>query len=516
MAISLRRYLFTEFNFWIAVAILGVYFLYPLRDAIRFGSDLVGGTYLMLEVKTDEAVRADLVSRMQDIDSLLRRLKKSVPTSKVVKDGQIELSFASMQDAQEAAQAIKEHDAQLAQKSDGSLLFLSLPETVAKKIRSDAVERNIDVLRRRLDQFSVAEIPIAAQGEKNIIIELPDVADPQRAKEMIGRAAQLEFRLVYDTGTSSEDILYKFDGDIPADREIISGKEDSRQSFYLVERYARVTGRMLKDARPAFGGRSGIEPMVLFSFNTEGAEKFYELTSKNYGRALAIILDGQVISAPVIHAAIKESGEIKGGFTAEGAKTLAMLLKSGSFVAPVSFEEERQIGPSLGEESRQKGLISCIAGLGLLFVFSIYYYKLCGFFAFLALVYNLIMVLLGLAWLRATLTLPGIAGMVLTIGMAIDASILIYEHIKELLAEGVTVKKAVKEGFSGAMKVILDANITTFIVGVVLYYFGTGPIQGFAVTMMLGIVATLITGLFFLRSLLMFVIDVFEIKKLSI
>lgn len=516
MAISLRRLLFTECNFWIAIAILGVYFLYPLRDSIRFGSDLVGGTYLMLEVKTDEAVRADLVSRMQDLESYLKRSKKPIPVTKKIENGSLIFTFASLQDAQDSAQAIKEHEPVLVQKSEGLQVSLSFPETVVKKIKSDAVERNIDVLRRRLDQFSVAEIPIAAQGEKNIIVELPDVADPQRAKEMIGRAAQLEFRLVYDIGSSPEDILYKFDGDIPADREIIPGKEDARSMFYLVERFARVTGRMLKDARPAFGGKSGVEPIVHFSFNAEGADKFYELTSKNYGRALAIILDGQVISAPVIHAAIKDSGEIKGGFTAEGAKTLSMLLKSGSFVAPVTFEEERQIGPGLGEESRHKGVVSCVAGLGVLFIFSVYYYKLCGFFAFLALVYNLIMVLLGLAWLRATLTLPGIAGMVLTIGMAIDASILIYERIKELLAEGLTIKKAVREGFSGAMKVILDANITTFIVGIVLYYFGTGPIQGFAVTMMLGIIATLITGLFFLRSLLMYVIDIFDIKKLSI
>jgi protein-export membrane protein SecD len=193
-----------------------------------------------------------------------------------------------------------------------------------------------------------------------------------------------------------------------------------------------------------------------------------------------------------------------------------LLLQSGSFVAPVTFEEERQIGPSLGQESIRQGLISCLVGLGLLFIFSLFYYSLSGLFAFLALIYNLGLILMGLAWLQVPLTLPGIAGMVLTVGMAIDASILIYEHIKEELSKGATIKLAVRSGFRDAMKVILDANITTFIVGVVLYNFGTGPIQGFAVTMMLGIIATLITGLFFLRSLFTFMLNNFSVQKLRI
>jgi preprotein translocase subunit SecD len=185
-------------------------------------------------------------------------------------------------------------------------------------------------------------------------------------------------------------------------------------------------------------------------------------------------------------------------------------------VAPVTFEEERQIGPSLGAESIHQGLVSCLVGMILLFVFSIFYYKIAGLLAFLALLYNLLLILVSMAWIKATLTLPGIAGMVLTVGMAIDASILIYERIREELAAGVTVKAAVNKGFSNAMAVILDANITTFIVGIVLYKFGSGPIQGFAVTMMLGIISTLITGLFFLKALMNFVVDLFNVKKLSI
>ena len=192
------------------------------------------------------------------------------------------------------------------------------------------------------------------------------------------------------------------------------------------------------------------------------------------------------------------------------------MLQSGSFVAPVTFEEERQIGPALGAESIRQGLMSCLVGLGLLFLFSLYYYNLSGLFAFVALLYNMILVLLGLAWLQMPLTLPGIGGMVLTVGMAIDASILIFEHIKGELSHGVSITQSIRDGFSGAMKVILDANITTFITGVVLFYFGTGPIQGFAVTMMLGIIATLITGLFFLRSIFKFMLNNFHVQKLRI
>jgi preprotein translocase subunit SecD len=264
------------------------------------------------------------------------------------------------------------------------------------------------------------------------------------------------------------------------------------------------------------GGQTGVDPVVAFDFNDEGAERFYDLTSNNIGRPLAIVLDDEIIQVATIQTGIRDTGTITGMQSPEVAKTLAKLLKSGSFTAPVTFEEERQIGPSLGQESIEKGLYSCLIGLILLFFFSLFYYKVAGFFAFLALLFNLILVLMGLAWFGATLTLPGIAGMILTVGMAIDASILIFERIKEELKDGIGLRKAVDTGFSNALRVILDANVTTFIVGIVLYQFGTGPIQGFAVTMMMGIIATLIASLFFLRSLFSFVLDNFGVRNLKI
>ena len=392
-------------------------------------------------------------------------------------------------------------------------------ETYEKKIKADAVKTNIEVFRTRLDKLSVAEISIAAEGEKSIVVELPDVEDPMQARTMIGKPAILEFKLVERMGASPEDILYEYDGVLPDDMQILPGKAQGSRSpyYYMVPRYTNLTGKDLKDARPNFGGQTGSELVVGFELSSTGGDIFYELTRKNPGRQLAVVLDGIVITAPKINEPIAGgSGSITGGFTSAQAKELAMLLKSGSLVAPVTIEGERQIGPSLGASSIKQGLIACLVGLGLLLVFGLFYYSLAGFFAFLALMFNLVLVLFGLSTLGAVLTLQGIAGMVLTIGMAIDASILIYERIKEELKLGKSVKDAVNAGFSSAMIVILDANITTFIVGVVLYKFGTGPIQGFAATMMLGIISTLITGLFFLKSIFMFWINNFKVKYLKI
>jgi preprotein translocase subunit SecD len=518
MRSTAKRIASSELMVWIVLCLIGIFFLYPLRKSLRFGIDLVGGTYLTLEVKTDMAIQAELARKLQTIDTKFKRERSISLIAKTIQNQSIILTFDNQQQTQDAARILKADERDLLQTVDRNSITLKFSEQTEKRIKEDAVLRNIEVLRTRLDKFSVAEIAIAKQGEKEIIIELPDVSNPQEAKEMIGRAALLEFKIVEKMGSSESELLLEYDGDLPDDLEILPNeRQHGRISiYYAVQKYAQVTGKMLSDARPAMGGKTGIEPIVQFSFNEEGAEKFYELTSKNHGRQLAIVLDGEVISAPRINTAIRGSGYIEGTFTSEEAKKLAYLLKSGSFVVPVTFEEERQIGPSLGTESIKNGLYSCLGGFGLVFLFSMYYYKWCGLLAFLALIYNLIFILIGLAWMHATLTLPGIAGMTLTIGMAIDASILIFERIKEELAKGTSIKNAVDTGFSGAMGVILDGNITTFISGIVLYNLGSGPIKGFAVTLMLGIIATLIATLFFLRSFFKFILNNFSIQKLSI
>ncbi|MCX5925054.1 MAG: protein translocase subunit SecD [Candidatus Dependentiae bacterium] len=514
---TMRRMFFSDFwfFFWLVFAGIGIYTILPLRQSLNLGSDLVGGTYLTLEVHTQEAVDAKLAGIMNSLDAKLKKSGKELPTEKNVKNGVILLTFATTQLAQDAATKIKEEESFLEQKVDGNIIHLAFSENKAKEIKKEAVESNINVLRTRLNQYSVAEIPIIAQGENNIVVELPDEKNVQQAKARIGTAAKLEFRLVDKYSPSKDDILYEYDGELPGDKEILPGK-NAQEGYYLVNKYADVNGSMLKDAYHKSAGITGMEPVVAFAFNEEGAERFYNLTSKNHGRSLAIVLDNVVISAPRINEPIKGEGQISGNFKPEDTRELATLLKSGSFVATVSFAEDRQIGPALGEQARKDGIMSCLVGLGLLFIFSVAYYSLSGFFAFLALLYNMVLILVWLSWLKATLTLPGIGGMVLTVGMAIDASILIFERIKEELSRGHAIKKSVSLGFSDAMVVILDANITTFIVGAVLYYFGTGPIQGFAVTMMLGVIATLVSGLFFLRSLFMFVLNNFTVQKLKI
>ncbi len=508
-----RKLSVSGFSLWIVLAVFAMYFVYPLRQRLRFGIDLVGGTYITLEVQTDKAIESELIEIMHAIPGKLKKIKAKEPTEKKIENNQVVLTFASTNAAQEAASFLRTDDPTLRQTVQGSQVKFGLADAKIKRIKKDAVKSNIEVLRMRLDKMSVAEISIAIQGEKNIIVELPDVSDPQQAKAMIGKAAKLEFKIVDRVGKSEEDILYELDGELPGTKEILPGRDGT---YYLVSKYAEVTGTALRDAQPSIGGKTGAEVVVNFKFSPEGGNKFYDLTSKNIYKPLAVVLDGVVITAPRINSGIKDNGQITGMRSSEEAKELALLLKSGAFVAPVTFEEERQIGPSLGAESIRQGFMSCIVGLGLLLIFSLFYYKIAGLFAFIALLFNLLLTLFFLSRIGATLTMPGIAGMVLTVGMAIDASILIYERIKEELAEGLTVKRAVNSGFSSAMKVILDANITTFIVGIVLYKFGTGPIQGFAVTMMLGIISTLITGLFFLRSLFNAYLDAFNVQKLKI
>ncbi len=512
MNISARRLLLSELTIWLVLAGLGIYFLMPLRQKLHFGIDLVGGTFLTLHVQTDKAIESNLIDNFQSIESRLRATQDIRVDSYRIEKNEIILTFDSLQDTQSAASYIKTEFPDFNQKVQEKEIRLSYSDAMIKEIKVDAVARNIEVLRTRVNRLGVADIPISSQGE-NIIVEMPDVSDPQQAKNIIGRAAQLDFRLVEKYAPTREDILYEFDGDLPGDKEILPGR-DKREGFYLVTKYPEITGKYLKDASAGIDQEENI-PVVTFRFSDEGGKRFFELTSRNIGRQLAIVLDDVIIQSANISSAIRESGRISGRFSPDETKELALLLKSGAFVAPVTFEEERQIGPSLGHEAIRQGITSCVVGMLLLFVFSLFYYRLPGLFAFITLIYNLLIVLMGLAWFGATLTLPGIAGMVLTVGMAIDASILIYEEIRELMSQGVNVREAVNRGFSGAAMVIIDANITTFIVGAVLYWFGTGPIQGFAVTMMLGIGSTLITGLFFLKAIFKFVFENFSVKKLS-
>lgn len=522
MAVSLNRLVFSRLTIWVLITLFGAYFVYSIKQNneknffhLRFGIDLVGGTFITLEVQLEKAQAMELSEKMKDFNDLLRSNGKPLPEDKKIAGNVITLSFASMQDAADAKEFLMERDPNTLFEQNNTHLAIQFSPQQIKEINTQAIEGNILALHSRMNQFGVGEIYISRQGESRIIVELPNVHNPQQAKAMIGKAALLEIKPVEAMAASKEEILNKYDGELPEGTEIVPGKSGTKE-FYLVSQYTDVTGRQLKNAKQDFGGIVASEPVVEFEFKPAGAERFYEMTSNNIGKHLAIIIDGVVISAPVVNVAIRDKGVISGNFTAQSAQELALMLRSGAFVAPVKFEEERTVGATLGQESIYQGLLACVVGLILVFIFSVVVYKMAGVLACIVLIYNLLLTLLFMWALGATLTMPGIAGMILTIGMAIDASILIYERMRELLAEKVPLRKAIDEGFSGAFEVIFDSNITNLLIAIVLYYLGTGPIQGFAVTMIVGIIATLITGLWLLRSFFTFATDVLGINKISI
>lgn len=519
--ISLSRIFLSRFSVWLILALVGGYFLYNVNSYIKFGIDLVGGTYITLEVQLDKAHETELVEHAQEASDLLKKAGKIAP--KLIdangKAGIVTLTFVEAKDASTAIEALRGNISAVQIEQSENKVILRLSAEQLRRIDRDAVESNINALNTRMNQFGVSEILIARRGENRIVVELPNVHNFQQAKAMIGQPALLEFKLVEDVADSEQRLLERYGGELPEGTMVVPGKVSMQREgreYYLLPKYTDITGKLLKTAYSAIGGDTGVEPVVAFEFKKEGADKFYEITSNNMGRRLAVVVDGIVISSPEIQAAIGASGTIRGHFTGPDAQDLAMMLRSGAFVAPVTFEEERHMEASLGKDSIHKGVVACLVGLILLLFFSILVYKMAGLLAFIVLLFNLCLVLILLSLLGATLTLPGIAGMVLSIGMAIDASVLIYERIREELAAGASMRKAIDAGFSGSMAVILDSNITALIAAFVLYKFGTGPIKGFAATQIVGVVATLVTGLWLLKSMLTYVTDVLGITKIKI
>lgn len=512
---SLTRIARSGFSAWLLVAVVCAYLVYPPMRKLKFGIDLVGGTYITLQVDVNSIATTVVKGKAESVFTALAAEDNSfvTPTVRVVEDKVI-YTFNDQRQALAAQQALIAQATELSVEAEGNEVIVMLSAAEVSKLRADAVATNVEVLRNRLNAVGVEEISIAPQGERNIVIELPDVHDTRQAKSMIGTPAVLEFKLVEDMAPTEAELLNRYDGEVPAGLMVVPGKARQGAMYYLVTDFAEVTGRHLREAAPIFYENN--QMAVQFKFDEEGGRLFEDLTGNNLRRTLAVVLDGKVISAATIQSKIRDSGVIT-GLNQQEAAELATLLKSGAFVGKVSFAQECRIGPNLGFESIKRGLMACLVGLVFLLIFAVAWYKLSGFFAFFVLLYNLLLILVAMRFLGAALTLPGIAGMVLTIGMAIDSSILIYEKIKDLLRAGVPAHQAIEQGFDGVMAVILDANITTFIVGVVLFQFGTGPIKGFAVTLMVGILSTLITGLFVLKSMFSaFILSRRNVQKLSI
>jgi preprotein translocase subunit SecD len=394
----------------------------------------------------------------------------------------------------------------------------SLSREEEKRIQQNAVNQGLETIRNRVDQFGVAEPTIQAQGERRILIQLPGIKDADRAIKLIGKTARLDFKMV-DESISAETAL---NGSIPDGDQILYKREENLETGevtktpFLVKKRTVLTGETLSGADVRYDTEFN-EPYVAITFNSIGAMIFQEVTRENVKKRLAIVLDDNVYSAPVIQEEIAGGrAQITGQFTTEEARDLAIILRAGALPAPVIILENRTVGPSLGKDSIEQGVKSMLLGFALVMMFIIIYYKLSGIVAVMALLLNLVLMLGALAYFGAALTLPGIAGMLLTVGMAIDANVLIFERIREETRVGKTVRAAIDAGFAKAFSTIVDANLTTFIASVVLFQFGTGPVKGFAITLCIGIAASMFTAVFVSRAVFDIVMSRKKITRLSI
>ena len=490
---------------------------------INLGLDLQGGMHLVLEVDTGKAVE-DTVERIaQELRSQLRKDHIRVSELARVNGNKISLSVKGKENIEKCEKLLDAEfkDLRLVtrSKSEESLsVMLDLPDKEVASIKRLAADQALETIRNRIDQFGVSEPDIRNQGENRILIQLPGIKDTQRAKTLIGRTALLEFKLLDETG----DINAALNGNVPPGSELLyEVKEDpatkrTAKTPYLVQKRALLTGASLTDARVEIDSQYN-EPYVSIQFDKKGGRIFSQITEQNVKKRLAIVLDNKVYSAPVIQEKISGgAARITGSFTMEQARDLAIALRAGALPAPVNVIEERTVGPSLGHDSIRKGLISmCIGGI-LVILFMIVYYKGSGVIADIALLLNIIIIAGGLAGFQATLTLPGIAGIILTIGMAVDANVLIFERIREEMTLGKTPRASVEAGFNRATLTILDANVTTLIAALVLFQFGTGPVKGFAVTLSLGVLASLFTALVLSRLIFDYLLIKRKIRHISI
>ncbi|MGA8396712.1 MAG: protein translocase subunit SecD [Pseudolabrys sp.] len=469
---------------------------------VVLGLDLQGGSHILLEVDTNAVRKEKLEALRDDVRRVLRDARVGY-TGLVVRGNSVEVRIREGSNFDQAVDKLRELSQPLGgilgsstgqrnldvTTEAGSLVRLTLTEpAIVDRIRQ-SVEQSIQIIERRVNELGTVEPLIQRQGVDRILVQVPGLQDPTRLKELLGKTAKLDVRMV-DVSIPAEQALQ---GRVPPDSEILYSAT-APKTPNLVEKRVLVSGGDLTDAQPGFDQRTN-EPIVSFRFNTSGARKFAQVTQENVGRPFAIILDNQVISAPVIREPILGgSGQISGSFTVESANDLAILLRAGALPAPLTIIEERTVGPGLGQDSIAKGKLSSYVGAAMVIAFMLVTYGLFGLFANIAVAINVAMIFGILSLLNATLTLPGIAGIVLTVGIAVDSNVLIYERIREEVRGGRTPINAIDAGFSRALATILDSNITTFIAAAVLFYIGTGPVRGFAVTLGIGIITTVFTA----------------------
>jgi preprotein translocase subunit SecD len=468
---------------------------------IVLGLDLQGGSHLLLEIDAN-AVKKDKLDQVRDDIRRTLREAKIGYTGLNVRNDNAEVRIAKDTDVPTALTKLRELSQPLGgllgssgQRSldvsdaGGGLIRLTVPQAAINDRVRQAIEQSIQIVERRVNQLGTVEPVIQRQGSDRILVQVPGLQDPTELKRILGKTAKMEFRMV-DTTVPPDQATQ---GRIPPDSELLMSAQTPKVP-YVIKKQVLVSGGDLTDAQPGFDQRTN-EPIVSFKFNTSGSRKFAQATSENVGQPFAIVLDNEVISAPVIREPITGgSGQISGSFTVQAANELALLLRAGALPAPLTIVEERTVGPGLGQDSIEKGELAAYVGSILVIVFMLLTYRLFGVFANIAVAINVAMIFGVLSLLNATLTLPGIAGIVLTVGIAVDSNVLIYERIREELRGGRTAISAIDAGFKRALSTILDSNITTFIAAAVLFYIGTGPVRGFAVTLGIGIVTTVFTA----------------------
>tara|TARA_Y100000588_G_C14233072_1_gene916125 strand:+ start:263 stop:1795 length:1533 start_codon:yes stop_codon:yes gene_type:complete len=465
---------------------------------VNLGLDLQGGSYLLLQVDLNIVIREYLEGIASGVRKTLRKERIGYSGLGISENGVV-LRVRKRLDYEKAESLLQKIDnkSDLVFNDDGSVKIVPNEQAVKEK-KLSALQQSIEIVRRRIDETGVREPTIQRQGEDRILVQLPGVDDPERVKSLLGQTAKMVFRLV-DITSSPEEAL---SGRVPPGSEFLkpSKVEKGEPSGYVVKKRVMVSGEHLIDAQATF--QDG-QPVVSFRFDTAGAKRFGKVTSENVSRPFAIVLDNKVISAPVIREPILGgTGIISGNFTVRTANDLALLLRAGALPAPLTVLEERTVGPGLGMDSIEAGKLASVIGLCLVVIFMVVTYGLFGVFANLALFFNIVIIVGALSVLQATLTLPGIAGIVLTIGMAVDANVLIFERIREEVLLGRTPMSAIDSGYKRALTTIIDSNLTTLFAAICLYSFGSGPIKGFAVTLAIGILTSMFTSIMLTRFLI--------------
>jgi len=488
---------------------LAVWAMYPPQEKIHLGLDLRGGIHLVLRVNTDDTLKAELDDALQRLVSQAKDEGITLGRAEVKPDEHLfTIEVPPETDTAKLNEIVGRYLPEFKVERGAGVWTFRLPDNVVRDIRDKAVRQALETIRNRIDQFGVSEPVIQRQGLESdrILVQLPGVDDPGRVKELISNTAFLELKeVVAGPASDKQSLLAKFGGTPPPGTEILTGDRKGLEGqvigkeYYLVKKAAIVSGRELRNARRS-QDRYG-QPAVDFFLIPQAAKKFSNFTGSHIGTSMAIVLDGKVMSAPVIRGQISDEGIIQGSFTIQEAEDLALVLRAGALPASITYLEERTVGPSLGHDSVVRGIRAAVAGLIAVMLFMLVYYKLSGLNADVALLLNLLLLMGAMGYFGATLTLPGVAGVILTIGMAVDANVLIFERIREELEVGKTVKSAIDVGFSRAFGTILDANLTTLIAALFLFQFGTGPVKGFAVTLTIGILASMFTAVFVSRTI---------------